>query len=72
MDKVSSTPCSMPEEAPGAVEKCKAFNWLVGKEQRGLWVAGSALTAVDRQVDVTVLCSQGVHGGAAIQAGCLR
>lgn len=31
-----------------------------------------ALTAVDRQADVAVLCSQQVGGRAAVQAGCLR
>lgn len=43
MDKVSSTPCSMPEELLGAVEKyihtlLKSFRCLQQNRQRGLWV----------------------------------
>lgn len=44
----------------------------VKRRQRGLWVNKEALTAVDGQVDVAVLCSQEVCGRAAIQAGRLR
>lgn len=57
-----------------AIRLKKIYSNLGGcgeKRQRGLRENKEALTAVDGQVDVAVLCSQKVRGRAAIQAGRL-
>lgn len=68
----AARPAARPRSCPGlqreAKRSLKSFRWL----QRGLWVGkNQALTAVDGQVDVAVLCSQDVGGRAAVQAGGL-
>lgn len=66
----------MPEELSGAAEKRENIKIthvaVLKRGSEGLWVNKQPLTAVDGQVDVAVLRSQDVGGGAAVQAGRLR
>lgn len=64
----------MPEELSGAAER-KQLLTIKNKITQMLAIERmdkGALTAVDGQIDVAVLCPQEVGGRAAIQAGCLR
>lgn len=71
MHKVSRTPCRTPEERPGAAGgKSHMLSRLQRTETERIVGKGGKLeapTAVDGQIDVAVLCSQQVGGGAAIQ-----
>lgn len=64
MAKVRSVPCRTPEELLGAEAESTVSRGR-GRGRRSWW---ETLTAVDGQVDVAVLRSQDVGGGAAVQA----